>query len=166
MAERDIQRLVPGSLRFAIDTVGSETALWCQNILASRAASRYSSPGGAEADSSPWADSTLDSAAGSRLSHLVALTGKPKAMCPNVKVHTVPIKLFHTSKLVGSYLSKWLYELLDKGTLQLPDVEFVDGGLDAINAALERLRAGNVSGKRLVVRVKEPGTDTGALAGN
>jgi hypothetical protein len=81
-------------------------------------------------------------------------------------VHTVPIKLFHTSKLVGSYLSKWLYELLDKGTLQLPDVEFVDGGLDAINAALERLRAGNVSGKRLVVRVKEPGMDTGVLAGN
>lgn len=88
------------------------------------------------------------------MSHLVVLTGKPKAECPNVQVHSVPIKLFHSNIIVGAHLSKWLFELLDKGMLQPPEVEYVDGGLDAVNAALGRLKAGDISGKRLVVRVK------------
>lgn len=71
-------------------------------------------------------------------------------------MHTVPIKLFHTSEYVGGHLSKWLYELLDTNKLQPPEVEFVPGGLDAINGALERLKQGKTAGKRLVVRLKEP----------
>lgn len=38
----------------------------------------------------------------------------------------------------------------------MPGVEFVDGSLGSVNAALERLKSGDVSGKRLVVRVKKP----------
>lgn len=84
------------------------------------------------------------------------MAGSPEAFSPNIQVHTVPIKLFHTSQYVGGHLSKWLYELLDTDRLQPPEVEFVPGGLDAINGALERLRQGKTSGKRLVIRVKEP----------
>jgi hypothetical protein len=73
-------------------------------------------------------------------------------------VHTVPIKLFHTSQYVGGHLSKWLYELLDTDKLLPPEVEFIPGGLDAINGALERLKQGKISEKRLVIRVKEPDT--------
>lgn len=86
------------------------------------------------------------------------MTGPPEKLNPNVQVHTVPIKLFHTSQWVGGHLSKWLYELLDTNKLRPPEVEFVPGGLDAINGALERLRQGKTSGKRIVVRMKEPET--------
>lgn len=72
-----------------------------------------------------------------------------------MQVHSVPIKLFHVNEKVGGHLSKWLFELLDKGTLQPPEVEFVDGGLNAVNEALARLKSGDVSGRRLVVRVKD-----------
>ncbi|KAL7793869.1 GroES-like protein [Trichoderma ceciliae] len=156
-AKRDIRRLIPGSLRFAIDTVGPKTAAWCQQVLAERTSSRYCRPG----EKTPTNPSPLDPATrggGSKLSHLVALTGSPPTFSPNVQVHTVPIKLFHTSQYVGGHLSKWLYELLDTNKLQPPEVEFIPGGLDAINGALERLRQGETSGKRLVIRIKEPDT--------
>ncbi|RFU81694.1 hypothetical protein TARUN_479 [Trichoderma arundinaceum] len=162
-AKRDIKRLVLASLRFAIDTVGSKTAGWCQQVLAERTSSRYCRPG----KETPTNPSPVDAATrggGSKLSHLVALTGSPQTFSPNVQVHTVPIKLFHTSEYVGGHLSKWLYELLDTNKLQPPEVEFVPGGLDAINGALERLREGKTSGKRLVIRVKEPDTKIGAFS--
>lgn len=66
----------------------------------------------------------------------------------------MPIKLFHEHEKIGGHLSKWLYELLDQDALKLPEVEYVNGGLGAVNQALERLRDGTVSGKRLVVRTK------------
>ncbi|KAL6852110.1 hypothetical protein J3F83DRAFT_570257 [Trichoderma novae-zelandiae] len=154
-AKRDIKRLIPGSLRFAIDTVGPETAEWCQQVLAERTSSRYCCPG-KETPTNPSPVNPATRGGGSKLSHLVALTGKPGTFNPNIQVHTVPIKLFHTSQYVGGHLSKWLYELLDTNKLQPPEVEFVPGGLDAINGALERLSQGKTSGKRLVIRVKEP----------
>ncbi|EHK18587.1 uncharacterized protein TRIVIDRAFT_172793 [Trichoderma virens Gv29-8] len=156
-AKLDIRRLIPGSLRFAIDTVGPETAAWCQQVLAERTSSRYCSPG-KETPTNPSPVDPATRGGGSKLSHLVAMTGRPETLNPNVQIHTVPIKLFHTSQYVGGHLSKWLYELLDTNKLQPPEVEFVPGGLDAINGALERLRQGKTSGKRLVVRVKEPDT--------
>lgn len=159
-AERDLSKLVPGSLRFAIDTVGGETASWCQNVLAARTSSRYSSPN-ADTVESPKPAEQASRGGGSKLSHLVVLAGGPKSKCPNVQVHNVPIKLFHANRRVGGHLSKWLFELLDNGILRPPEVEYVDGGLDAINAALGRLKEGSVSGRRLVVRVKRP--DTSAI---
>ncbi|QYS99966.1 Zinc-binding oxidoreductase [Trichoderma simmonsii] len=156
-AKRDIKRLIPGSLRFAIDTVGPETAAWCQQVLAERTSSRYCSPG-KETPTNPPPVDPVTRGGGSRLSHLVAMTGRPEKLHPNVQVHTVPIKLFHTSQWVGGHLSKWLYELLDTNKLRPPEVEFVPGGLDAINGALDRLRQGKTSGKRIVVRMKEPET--------
>lgn len=150
---------MPGSLRFAIDTVGSDTAAWCQNVLAARTSSRYSSPTNVANGGSPPPVDLESRGGGSKLSHLVVLTGAPKTTCPNVQVHQVPIKLFHSHKKIGGHLSKWLFELLERGTLKLPEVEFVDGGLDVVNTALQRLKAGNVSGRRLVVRTKENGTN-------
>ena len=147
-AERDIYKLIPRSLRFAVDTVGGETATWCQNVLAARASSRYSSPDEA------IPGNANNGASGSKLSHVVALAGKPKTRVPNVQICSVPIKLFHTSRRVGGHLSQWLYQLLDNDLLQLPEVELVDGGLDSINDALVQLEQGKASGKRLVVTLK------------
>ena len=74
-------------------------------------------------------------------SHLLGLTGLP----------TVPIKLFHTAPAVGEGLVCWLESLLQSGTLTLPEIIRAEGGLEGINAALEMLRNGVVSGKRIVV---------------
>ncbi|KAH0489804.1 hypothetical protein TgHK011_001302 [Trichoderma gracile] len=162
-AKRDIKRLTPGSLRLAIDSVGPESAEWCQQVLAERASSRYCRPG----QETPTNPSPVDPAArggGSKLSHLVALEGGPGTHNSNIQVHAVPIKLFHTSPYVGGHLSKWLYELLDTNKLQPPEVEFVPGGLAAINGTLERLRQGKTSEKRLVIRVKEPDVKIGSVS--
>ena len=145
---------LPGYLRFAIDVVGSDTASWCQEVLAAFCSSRYLSST-STSPSSPSSADPLTRGGGSKLSHLVTLTGSPKTPCSNVQVHQVPIKLFHAHQKIGGHLSKWLYELLDQGGLRLPEVEYVDGGLGAVNQALERLRDGTVSGKRLVVRTKD-----------
>lgn len=156
-AKRLILKQIPSSLRFAIDVVGGETASWCQEVLEASCGSNYSSPNiSTPGNSTPNGSSTHGG--GWKLGHLVTLTGAPKASCSNVQVHQVPIKLFHTHQKIGGHLSKWLCELLDKDSLILPEVEFVDGGLGAVNDALERLKDGTVSGKRLVVRTKEKQT--------
>ncbi|PTB75014.1 hypothetical protein M440DRAFT_1402580, partial [Trichoderma longibrachiatum ATCC 18648] len=162
-AKRDVKRLTPGSLRFAIDTVGPESAEWCQQVLAERACSRYCRPG-QETPTNPFPIEPAVRGGGSKLSHLVALTGNPETCNSNIQVHTAPIKLFHTSPYVGGHLSKWLYELLDTDKLQPPEVEFVPGGLAAINGALESLRQGKTSGRRLVIRVKEPDVKVGSVS--
>ena len=117
-----IRGVTGGRLRYAIDIVGKETAALLQK--------------------------TLDPAG---RSHLLGLTGLPKERVSGIKYHTVPIKLFHTAPAVGEGLVCWLESLLQSGTLTLPEIIRAEGGLEGINAALEMLRNGVVSGKRIVV---------------
>jgi hypothetical protein len=69
-----------------------------------------------------------------------------------VVYHTVPIKLFHEVKEVGEGLMEWLEVLLAEKLLKPPGVEVVEGGLESINGALGRMRKGEISGKRMVVK--------------
>ncbi|KAL7921430.1 hypothetical protein ACQKWADRAFT_126124 [Trichoderma austrokoningii] len=157
-AKREIKQLVPGSLRFAVDTVGPETAAWCQQVLAERTSSRYCRPGYETPTNRLSSAYMATRGGGSKLSHLAALAGAPSTHSPNIQVHTVPIKLFHTSQDVGNHLSQWLYELLDLHQLLPPEVDSMTGGLDAINGALEILKQGKTAGKGIVIRIKEPDT--------
>ena len=117
-----IQGVTNNNLRYAIDIVGKETATQLQRTL------------------------TADGA------HLLGYTGLPKEdRKDNVTYHTVPIKLFHTSPTVGEQTVCWLEKLLEKQLLTLPEIVQAQGGLGGINAALEILRSGSVSGKRMVV---------------
>ncbi|KAJ5175984.1 uncharacterized protein N7482_001861 [Penicillium canariense] len=111
-----------GKLRYAIDIVGKDTATLLEKTL---------DPSGH--------------------SHLLGLTGLPKARNPGIRYHTVPIKLFHTAPAVGESMVSWLEDLLQSGTLTLPEIVRAEGGLEGINAALDILRSGSVSGKRIVV---------------
>lgn len=117
-----VRGVTDGKLRYAIDTVGKDTATLLQQ--------------------------TLDLSGGA---HLLGLTGLPKDRHSRIRYHTVPIKLFHTAPAVGESLVRWLENLLQSTTLTLPEIVRVDGGLEGINAALETLRNGSVSGKRIVV---------------
>ncbi|KAJ5646117.1 hypothetical protein N7490_002489 [Penicillium lividum] len=119
----EIIRGVTGDkLRYAIDIVGKDTA----TIL----------------------EKTLDPSGNA---HLLGLTGLPKERHSGIKYHTVPIKLFHTAPAVGESMVTWLESLLQSGTLTLPEIIRAEGGLEGINAALDVLRSGSASGKRIVV---------------
>lgn len=118
-----VRGVTKGQLRFAIDTVGKDTADRLQDTLSG----------------------------GGRSSHLVGLTGLPKEKDPDVTHHAVPIKAFHDVPTVGESLMSWLEKLLLANKLIAPRVEVAVGGLSGINKALGQLRDGTVTGKRLVV---------------
>lgn len=113
-----------GKLRYAVDIVGKNTAALLQKAL---------------------------DLSGHSHSHLLGLTGLPNERVPDIRYHTVPIKLFHTAPAVGESLVTWLEDLLQSTTLTLPEIVRAEGGLEGINTALETLRSGSVSGKRIVV---------------
>jgi hypothetical protein len=143
-AEREIQASVPGRLRFGLDAVGRETATWCQKVLA-----------GSRNEPGNQASVASTQEQGSCQSHLVGLTGLPKEAQSSVVWHKLPIKLFHTNPEIGQTISGWLEALLARNEILLPEVEVVKGGLEAVNGALDRLRQGDASGKRLVVKLSD-----------
>ena len=130
-----IRSVTKGKLRFALDTVGQETATHLQE--------------------------SLEHSNEDKQAHLVALTGLPKVRLPGVKYHSVPIKVFHSVPALGEAVMRWLEQLLVAKELEPPDVAIADGGLEGINEALERLRRGTVSAKRIVVPIgKKPTPET------
>ena len=120
-----IQSVTGGELRFALDAVGKETAGHLQRCLKSQ-------------EGAPYA-------------HLVGLTGLPKQTAPGIKHHQVPIKVFHSTAAIGEPVMVWLEQLLAANVLAPPDIDIAQGGLEGVNSALDQLREGNVSGKRIVV---------------
>ncbi|KPI36893.1 uncharacterized protein AB675_5988 [Cyphellophora attinorum] len=140
-----------GRLRFGIDTVGKTTAaelLKCMTPAPTE-------PAG-EQQSSSLATTTSTSSSEARSTHLVGLTGLPKRDSTNdttTKFHTVPIKLFHEVPEVGEALMAWLERLLAEGLLKSPRILAVEEGLESVNGVLDRMRKGEISGGRAVVRV-------------
>jgi NADPH:quinone reductase-like Zn-dependent oxidoreductase len=86
-------------------------------------------------------------------SHLVGLSGLPADGAPGIKHHTVPIKIYHEVHEIGGSLMSWLETLLKLRQLSPPDTEVAPGALDGINDALDRMRRGEISGKRVVVKL-------------
>lgn len=119
-----IRGVTGGRLRFAIDTVGRESAARLVRAFGQ-----------------------------GRKAHLVGLAAGPKGVGEGVVVHAVPIKLFHEVPAVGAQTMKWLERLLAEGLLVPPEVVVEKGGLAGVNAALDRMRRGEISGQRLVVEL-------------
>ncbi|KAL1633113.1 hypothetical protein SLS58_011222 [Diplodia intermedia] len=115
--------------RFGVDFVGRETA--------GRLARALDGGGGA----------------GQSKAHLVGLASGPKDVGEGVRVHSVPIKLFHEVPEVGRATVAWLERLLEEGLLTPPEVVVEKGGLAAVNGALDRMRRGEISGQRLAVEL-------------
>ena len=65
----------------------------------------------------------------------------------------MPIKLFHEVQEVGEALMRWLEILLSRGEIVPPDVVGVQEGFEEVNNGLEKMRRGEVSWGRLVVRL-------------
>ncbi|OQV06542.1 Alcohol dehydrogenase GroES-like domain-containing protein [Cladophialophora immunda] len=122
-----INGVTAGNLRFGIDMVGRDTATLLQSTLAIRKS------GGTRA-------------------HLVGMTGLPKERDHYIQYHSVPIKTFHEVPALGESLSMWLEALLQNNGLILPEVIVRQGGgLSDVNDALDLLKSGVASGKRIVI---------------
>ncbi|RFU74270.1 alcohol dehydrogenase -like domain-containing [Trichoderma arundinaceum] len=137
-----INSSVGSQLRFALDTRGRDSATILLEALTRQ--KRL-----ADAPPSP-PDTPREYKR--QTSHLVGLTGLPKEAAPEgIAYHTVPIKIFHSVPSVGEALVLWLERLLEQGLIQPPPVIGVESGFDGVNKGLDRMRAGEISGGRLVV---------------
>ncbi|KAM0790565.1 hypothetical protein ACM66B_004434 [Microbotryomycetes sp. NB124-2] len=125
LAVEQVRDITQGQLRYAIDCVGRQTAEYAMQTL-----------------------SDLE-----REVFLVGLSGLPKQSPRNVRLCDVPIKTFHTNAAVGTGLMRLLEDLIASRELVLPPVEVVDGGLEAVNRALDRMRTGDYPFGRLVVKL-------------
>ncbi|KAK0649678.1 chaperonin 10-like protein [Cercophora newfieldiana] len=144
-----------GKLRFGIDTRGRESAGALLQALRPGNLESSSGSGGGNKEGSPPPSPPSTPHDSTRLSaHLIGLTGLPKGAPPEGTLfHTVPIKLFHEVPAVGEALCAWLERLLEKGLVVPPEIIDVEQGLESVNGALDRMRKGEISGGKLVVRV-------------
>jgi hypothetical protein len=134
-----------GKLRFGLDTRGKETAAYLLNALST---DHKHDP----VTSPPSPPSTPPNSHRLR-AHLVGLTGLPKTGIEGSQLHNVPIKLFHEVPEVGLALCSWLERLLESGAVSPPDIIDVQDGLESVNSGLDRMRRGEISGGKLVVRI-------------
>lgn len=141
-----IRANLQGKLRFGIDTRGRDSAAHLLRALGDD---------DLHVDGPPSPPATPhDSTRLALSSHLIGLTGLPKGSPPDGALfHTVPIKLFHEVPEIGEALSAWLERLLESGLLSPPDIVGVEQGLESVNKGLDRMRRGEISGGKLVVKV-------------
>ncbi|EXJ82046.1 hypothetical protein A1O1_08115 [Capronia coronata CBS 617.96] len=76
-----------------------------------------------------------------------------KAVVPqNISVETVEMKQFVLDPSSQAY-SRALNKLVEEGRIMLPHIEVLDGGLDIIQHGLERIKKGDMAGKKVIVRM-------------
>lgn len=80
----------------------------------------------------------------------LAMISKDAVVPANVKVETVEMKQFVMDPASGIY-SLAFNRLVDEKKVTLPEIEIVSGGLSAIQGGLERLKRGDMAGKKMVV---------------
>lgn len=82
----------------------------------------------------------------------LAMLSSKTTVPDNVAVQTVEMKQFVLNESSAVY-SHALNRLIEEGNLVLPEITVLDGGLDAILQGLERVKKGDMGGKKMVVRV-------------
>lgn len=136
-------------LRFGVDTRGKDTAALLLQALCPNTKSANGSP------PSPPSTPRESTALTRNAAHLIGLTGLPKGSPPDgAAFHTVPIKLFHEVPAVGHALVTWLERLLAQGLVSPPEIIDIENGLENVNTGLDRMRSGEISGGKLIVRLE------------
>ncbi|KAJ4011043.1 hypothetical protein NW752_007419 [Fusarium irregulare] len=138
-----IRSCTRGSKRFGLDTRGKETTAFLIDALCDTPS--IPEPDDSKSDTS---ENLLP-----RHVHIVALCSAPKIQRSDLTLHTIPIKLFHESPEVGRALTTWLGKLLQNDAVAYPTVAGIGNGLSSINASLDRMRRGEISGGKMVVKV-------------
>ncbi|RGP61405.1 hypothetical protein FSPOR_10026 [Fusarium sporotrichioides] len=141
-----IQSCTRGRKRFGLDTRGKETTTFLIDALCDTP----SIPEPQRPD-----DSTPDTSESllPRHVHIVALCSAPKIQRSDLTLHTIPIKLFHESPEVGEALTTWLGRLLQNNAVAYPTIVGVGDGLSSINTCLDKMRRGEISGGKMVIKL-------------
>lgn len=144
---------VGGDVRFGIDTRGKDTAAHLLEALSTTKDQPAAPP-------SPPATPRTSPALSS---HLIGLSGLPKPAAgqtsEGLAMHSVPFKLFHEVPAVGHALVTWLERLLAEGLVSPPEIIDIEEGLASVNAGLDRMRRGEISGGKLIVRLPDADTE-------
>ncbi|KAF5228041.1 hypothetical protein FAUST_11362 [Fusarium austroamericanum] len=119
-----IRSCTRGRKRFGLDTIGKETTTFLIDALCDTPS--IPEPQRPNSSTSDTSESSL-----SRHIHIVALCSAPKVQRKDLTLHTIPIKLFHESPEVG-----------------------VGDGLSSINASLDKMRRGEISGGKMVIKLQ------------
>jgi NADPH:quinone reductase-like Zn-dependent oxidoreductase len=76
-----------------------------------------------------------------------------KAMIPtNIRVETVEMKQFVLNEESRMYALE-LNRLVEMGAIKPPDIHVLEGGLAVVTDGLERLKGGDMAGKKMVVKM-------------
>lgn len=120
----EVKRLTDDGVTMGIDLVGATTAVATVQCLSSTRAARFA-----------------------------PLAWAPKMELPqNVEMLNVEMKQFvlnPESKIHAEQLT----QLVGNGQIRLPEIEVLKGGLEVVEEGLERLKRGDMAGKKLVVEI-------------
>ncbi|KAH6678668.1 chaperonin 10-like protein [Halenospora varia] len=119
----DILSLTGDRITRAIDLVGTKTAPFCLQAFSK-------SRGGVFAP--------------------LAMMGSKEVIPANVKVETVEMKQFVNDKGCRKYGLE-LNKLVEDGKIRLPELHVIEGGLDVVVDGLEKLKGGDLGGRKMVV---------------
>jgi NADPH:quinone reductase-like Zn-dependent oxidoreductase len=119
--------LAQGRLTKAVDLVGAKTANLVLQIIGACAR------GERHVDFAP-----------------LAFMSSKTVVPPNARVHTVEMKRFVLDRACVIYGQR-LNELVEKGSLRLPKIRVLPGGLSAVEEGLVRVKGGKMGGEKLVV---------------
>ncbi|KAF3025860.1 hypothetical protein E8E14_014791 [Neopestalotiopsis sp. 37M] len=94
---------------------------------------------------------TLRCLSATRPARFAPLAWAPKVeVADNVEVLNVEMKQFVLNPASAVY-SDQLTRLVEAGEIRLPEIEVLSGGLDVVEEGLERLKRGDMAGKKLIV---------------
>ena len=113
----------PDSITRAIDLVGPETASHCLRAMSTTRLGSFAP---------------------------LAMISNDMFVPANITVHTVEMKQFVLNPECRFYALE-LNRLVSQGAIKLPSIEVFTGGLDRIQVGLERIKNGDLAGKKLVV---------------
>lgn len=119
----DIRGLAGDNITRALDLVGPETANCCLKALSTTQAALFAP---------------------------LAMMSSSVPVPTNITVQTVEMKHFVLNPECEFY-ARELNRLLSAGMVVPPSIEIVRGGLDSIQTGLERLKKGDMGGKKIVV---------------
>ncbi|KAI1869964.1 uncharacterized protein JN550_005554 [Neoarthrinium moseri] len=118
----EVKRIAGDDITMGVDLVGASTAL-----------------------------ATLQCLSTSHPARFAPLAWAPKVeVADNIEVLNVEMKQFVLNPTSAIY-SEQLTRLVESGEIRLPEIEVLGGGLKAVEEGLERLKRGDMAGKKLIV---------------
>lgn len=119
----EIRGIGGNNITRAIDLVGTKTANFCLQALSTSKPSIFAP---------------------------LAMISSKAVVPENVRVETVEMKQFVLNEESRKYAVE-LNKLVEQGKLVLPSIEVLEGGLDIVQPGLDRIKRGDMGGKKLVV---------------